>query len=81
MVAGEAEAAGAAARLRRRRYRAYLMIAAQGLTQWVPKGSLPSLVPLIAASRGWNESQRAMLLSAFFPGCAFTSLAPARPGS
>ena len=60
-------------RRRRNRYRMYLMIAGQGLTNWVPKTSLPSLIPLMATSFGWSDAQKATLLSAFFPGCAYLS--------
>lgn len=62
---------------RRNRFRMYLMIAAQGATNWVPKTSLPSLIPLMAAAKGWDENQVAMLLSSFFPGYLATQL----PGS
>jgi len=34
-------------RRRNQRYRMYLMLAAQGATNWVPKLSLASLLPLV----------------------------------
>jgi hypothetical protein len=43
------------ARRRNARFRMYLMMSAMGLTQWVPKLSLASLVPLIAAARRWDR--------------------------
>ena len=74
---GAAALAAAVRAHRRNRFRMYLMIAAQGATNWVPKTSLPSLIPLMAAAKGWDENQVAMLLSAFFPGYLATQL----PGS
>ena len=64
-------------RQRNARYRMYLMLACQGATNWVPKLALASHLPLVAAARGWDNAQRAVLLSAFPPCYLITQL----PGS
>ena len=93
-------------RRRNQRYRMYLMLAAQGATNWVPKLSLASLLPLVVrrppasphtppppgslltkascppsvlqtAARGWDDAQRAFLLSAF-PPCYLVTMIPVR---
>ena len=46
------------------------LLAAQPMTNWLIRGSINSLAPLIAAEYGFTDEQRAMLLAAFFPGCA-----------
>ena len=53
------------------------LLAAQPMTNWLIRGSINSLAPLIAAEYGFTDEQRAMLLAAFFPGCALRCLARA----
>ena len=50
------------------------LLAAQPMTNWLIRGSINSLAPLIAAEYGFTDEQRAMLLAAFFPGCALLVL-------
>eukprot|EP01051_Picozoa_sp_SAG22_P000663 SAG22_NODE_19_length_32182_cov_39.206963_20_plen_296_part_00 len=44
------------------------------MTNYLIRGALPSLIPLIAEAQGWSEAQIAMLLSAFFPGYLLTNV-------
>ena len=44
------------------------------MTNYLIRGALPSLVPIIAKTQGWSENQVALLLSAFYPGYLLTQI-------
>eukprot|EP01052_Picozoa_sp_SAG31_P012748 SAG31_NODE_752_length_12351_cov_14.467516_4_plen_93_part_00 len=49
-------------------------LAQMQMTNYLIRGALPSLVPLIAEPQGWSENQIAVLLSAFYPGYLLTQI-------
>lgn len=51
-----------------------VMLALQSSSNHLIRGSLPTLVPLIAAAGGYSDAERAMMLGAFFPGYLLTQI-------
>eukprot|EP01045_Picozoa_sp_COSAG04_P002568 COSAG04_NODE_94_length_26569_cov_27.995127_10_plen_66_part_00 len=46
-----------------------ILLSFQPVSNWLVRGALNSLVPLIAADQGFSDAERGMLLASFFPGC------------
>lgn len=46
----------------------YTLVSLQGLPHWTIRSGLPAWVPVLVAHMGLSETQRAMLLAAWFPG-------------
>jgi sugar phosphate permease len=44
------------------------------MTNYLIRGALPSLIPLIAESQGWSQGQVAILFSAFPTGYVLTQI-------
>ena len=59
------------------RWASLLLISTQGVTNWGFRNALPSWLPLLCASAGFTDAQRALLMSSFFPGYILTQI----PGS
>jgi glutaredoxin len=53
------------------------LISFQGVTNWGFRSALPAWIPLLCAAEAFTDAQRALLMSAFFPGYILTQI----PGS
>ena len=52
----------------------YVMLSGLPMTNYLIRGALPSLIPLIAAAEGWTQGQVVILLSSFYPGYLSTQV-------